>query len=370
MRSVARSKFRRTFFVGKVIIYTSIFFVIGVVALLFIGSTEEVVIARGVVKPRFDFEVHAPEVGVVGPLKMRGSQPAKPGEYVRAGDSVNVNEIILQMDDKKLQDELVRKRSQITEAEGLLEVLKRKTARLRKDPAQSDQYRFAKNDLEVAQKEVEAEQREVARMESLVKNGVASQAELDKEKVKLEQAMGRLKTAQEKVKIFELGLSQDMLGEMQAETDLQEKRLASLREECKTVETSIERYCIRAPVAGEVVFHAKKPGEAVTPGELLFIIAKGPDTEIHAYVEENQIYKVGLGQRVHIYPTAFDWRQYGEAKGTVTDISPYAKEVGGSNQFWVRIVVEEWPLPLKFGSSVTAHIVVSRRGLLDMLLTR
>jgi multidrug resistance efflux pump len=241
---------------------------------------------------------------------------------------------------------------------------------MKKDPAQSDQYRFARTELEVAVKEAEAEQKELDRIQSLVREGVASQAELDKQKVKLEQASGRLKTAHEKVRILNLDLSKDVVAEAGAELALQEKRLASLKEERQTIASDIERCKIKAPISGEVVFAPKKPGEAVTPGELLFIIAQTSDAEIHVYVDEGQIHKVQPGQRVHIYPTAFDWRKYGEAKGTVTEVSPYAKELEGGNQFWVRIVVSETPLPLKFGSSATVHVIVSERGLLDMLMNR
>ena len=358
MRPVERSQFRRTFFVGKVIIYTTIFFLIGVVALLFIARTEEVVIARGMVKPRFDYEVHATEGGVLVDVKFLG------------GEAVKTGEPMAQLDDQKLRDELTTKKGQMTEADGQRNVLELKVARLKKDPAQSDQYRFARNELEVAQKEVEAEEKEVARVTTLVRSGVASESEYEKEKVKLDQARGRLKTAEEKVRILNLDLSKDMLAEASAELTLQEKRLASLKEECKTIEDNVERCKIRAPISGQVVFSAKKPGEAAVPGELLFIIAQGSNAEIHVYVDESQIHKVELGQRVHVFPTAFDWHKYGEAKGTVTEIAEYAKEVGGSNQFFVRIVVEETPLPLKFGGSATVQIIVSKRGLLDMLMTR
>jgi multidrug efflux pump subunit AcrA (membrane-fusion protein) len=118
LRALERSKFRRTFFVAKVIVYTSIFFLIGVVALLFVARTEEVVIARGIVKPRYDYEVHATEPAVLVDVKFRG------GEAVKAG------ELMAQADDKKLCDELTRKKGQIIEAEGQLGVLQLKVARL------------------------------------------------------------------------------------------------------------------------------------------------------------------------------------------------------------------------------------------------
>jgi len=408
VRPVERSHLRHTFFVGKVIIYTSIFFIIATIAILLIARTEEVVIARGTVKPRFRCEIHALDAGVLVDVKFKG------------GESVKAGELLAQLDDKKLTDEKVRKQGQIAEADGQVTVLQKKLAddlakkksliteaeaqlsilqmkgnRLQKDPAQTDQYRFARTELEVAEKEVEAEQKEVTRVDALVKENVAAPAELDREKVKLEQAEGQLKTAQEKVRILNLNLSKDTLAEAQgelvlqeqrlsnlkgelktvqssteAEIALQEKRLAGLKEELKTLETDIERCKIKAPVAGEVVFSGKKPGEAVTPGELTFIVAQGSEARLDAFVDEAQIHKVGFGQLVRIYPTTFDYREYGEAKGTVDEILPYAQTIGGANQFEVHIIVHETPLPLKFGSSATAHIVVGERGLLDMLLGR
>jgi len=360
VRPVERSRFRRTFFVGKVIIYTSIFFAIGVVVLLYVATSEEDVTVVGTVEPRFHKEVHALDAGVLVDVKFLG------GEMVRA------DELMAQLDDKKLVDELVRKKSQVTEADGQFGVLQMKAKRLQKDPAQTDQYRFARTELEVAQKEVEAENKEVTRMETLVREKVAAPAELDREKVKLEQTEGKLKTAKEKVRILDLDLSKDMLAEAQAEMALQEKRLAGLKEELKTIESNIERCKIRAPISGEVVYSAKKPGESVTPGELIFNVAQGSAAEVHAFVEESQILKVALGQRVRIYPKSFDQREYGEAKGTVTAISSHTEKVPETNQlkFKVWILVDETPLPLKFGTNVDAYIVVNTGSLLDMIIRR
>lgn len=408
MRPVERSHLRHTFFVGKVIIYTSIFFIIATIAILLIARTEEVVIAQGTVQPLNKCEIHALDAGVLTDVRFKG------------GESVKAGELLAQLDDRKLTDEKVRKQGELTEADGQLTVLQKKLAdevakkksliteaeaqlrllqmkgnRLQKDPAQTDQYRFARTELEVAEKEVEAEKKEVARVDALVKENVAAPAELDRERVKLEQAEGRLKTAQEKVRILNLDLSKDTLAEAHAETALQEKRLASQKEEMKTIQSSteaeialqekhlaslkedlktlennIERCKIESPIAGTVVLSGKKSGEAVTPGELIFIIAQSSKARLDAQVDQSQFSKVGLGQLVRIYPTTFDYREYGEAKGRVAEIFPYAQSVGGSNKFEVRINVYETPLPLQFGSGAEAHIVVGERGLLDMLLGR
>ena len=369
MGSVQRSRLRRTFFVGKMIIYLSIFLIVGVVVILWLATSEEEVPASGTVQPRDYREVHATEAGVLVDVKF------KSGETVKAG------ELLAQLDDKKLCDELARrkndlihKKNQIAESEAQLAVLQIDLDRLKKDPAQADQYRFARTELEVAEKEVEAERTEVARAESLVRDKVAAQAELDREKVKLEQALGRLKTAQEKVKILDLNLSKEVVAKAQAELALQQKRLDSLKEELKTmaeelqtVEGDIERCRIKAPLAGEIVYSSKKPGEAVAPGELIFTVAQGSSAEVHAFVAESQILKVAPNQMVRIYPKTFDNREYGEARGKVSRVFPSAENVAGVSKVEVRIVVTETPLALKFGTNVDAYIVVNKDTLWNML---
>lgn len=100
-----------------------------------------------------------------------------------------------------------------------------------------------------------------------------------------------------------------------------ESSLASARAELSLAEAAVERARIRAPIDGTVLSVLAKFGELVTPSAEAPVVVIGDMTglRVKAEVEEREVTKVKLGQRVVIKGDAFPDRTF---EGTVTEISP------------------------------------------------
>ncbi|MEW6358079.1 MAG: HlyD family efflux transporter periplasmic adaptor subunit [Planctomycetota bacterium] len=407
-----RTAFRRTYVVGRMVIYTSCVFILGLLALMFIARVDETVVARGKVKPRKDVDVYALDAGVLVEV------------YVQPEDVVKVGAALAKYDDKAARDEMATCEAEIAEARTALAAAEKavrdelaackdetdqaraslaaadaKIARLERDPL-PEKLKFTDAERKIAQTHLATAEREFQRVAKLFESGIAAKAQYDEAKSKYELAKTESQIAEGKEAIVDQGLAKAILDEAKAERQqitvkidslvdrskrIEEKlkaererftvRIDSLLAKSKRTQEKLERTLLRAPAGGQIVLADKdsgdlvKAGVSVKPGDRLFTIATGSEREVHLWVSEDKINKVvGKGLPVRIRSSAFDYQKYGEALGHIDDVALYATEKEGSKMFWVRAVVDESPMPLPFGSSVTAYIVVSRRTLLDMYI--
>ena len=356
----SRTRFRRTFFLGRMVIYTSCFFIVGVVVLLFVARIDETVVARGKVKPRKDVEVRALDPGVLIEV------------YVQPEDVVKSGEILAKYDDKTVRDELAACREEIAEAKAFLATADAKMAKLEHDPL-PEKLRFTDAQRKIAETRLATAEKDYTRLAKLHRTGIASRVEYEESKTRYELAKSEHVIAAGKDNIVDEGLAKAIINEAKAERSKISVKIDALQEKEKRILEKLDRTLVRAPIGGQIIRADKgggeliKPGVCVKPGDQLFVIATGHEREIHLWVPEDKIYKIGKGQPVRIR-SVFDYQKYGEAMGHVDDVSLYATEHDGGKQFWVRAVVDESPFPLPFGSSVTAYVVVNRRTLLDMYI--
>lgn len=357
----SRSNFRRVFFIGRFLVYASIFFCLGILALLFFATCDETVTAKGKVKPRKDVEVRALDAGILTEV------------YVRPEDIVKVGETLAKYDDKAIRDELATCNDEIAQAKAELVASDAKIVKLQSDPL-PEKLKFTEAERKMAETQLEAAEKELNRVVGLAKLGIASRAAYEEAKSKYELAKTEAQIAAGKEKIVDKGLETAILNEAKAEREKIAVKIELLKDKVKRIQEKLDRTLVRAPAGGQIILadtgggELVKPGISVKPGEPLFTIATNDEREIHVWVPEDRIRKVEKGQPVRIRSEAFDYQKYGEAIGHIDEKALYAADQQGAKLFWVRAVVDESPFPLPFGSSVTAYIVVARRTLLDMYL--
>ncbi|NOZ23935.1 MAG: HlyD family efflux transporter periplasmic adaptor subunit [Planctomycetes bacterium] len=357
----SRTRFRRTFFLGRMVIYTSCCFILGILALMFFAKIDETVVTRGKVKPRKDVDVRALDVGVLIEV------------YVQPEDIVKAGEILAKYDDKIVRDELASCKEDIAEAKATLAAADAKLARLERDPL-PEKLRFTDAERKIAETRLATTEKDFMRLARLFKNGIVSRADYEEAKGRYELAKSETQIAVGKDSIVDEGLAKAIINEAKAERAKITVKVKSLTDKARRIQEKLDRTLVKAPIGGQIILADKgsgdliKPGVSVKPGDRLFTIATGVEREVHLWVPEEKIYKIGKGQPVRIR-SVFDYQKYGEARGHIDEVSLYATEKdNGQKLFWVRAVVDESPMPLPFGSSVTAYIVVNRRTLLDMYI--
>jgi RND family efflux transporter MFP subunit len=132
------------------------------------------------------------------------------------------------------------------------------------------------------------------------KNGVASQADLEKAQAALELALIEAGRKKDEVQAATKGLTQ-------AEVDVKIARLA------------LEKTRVRAPFAGIVTDLKLSPNERLDPGRELFTLVDISRIKVKAKVLESEVGKVVAGREVDLRFSAFPQRTF---KGRIEAVSP------------------------------------------------
>ncbi|MBM4085050.1 MAG: HlyD family efflux transporter periplasmic adaptor subunit [Planctomycetes bacterium] len=357
---MARAPIMRRFVVFRIVTLSSLLFLGSVIALLFFARIEEHVTAYGHVEPLYPEEVRALVPGVV--LK-------RCFDY---GEVAKVGNIVVRLDDKALYDQLVRQKENLEKAEAKLLSARKKHEVLLKNPL-PEKFLVTPEELQKAEVNVARTKKELEVADGLAKQGLLATAEVDRANSNYQAALADLKMAQSRHEIVKAGLGNSTIEASEAEIAVLEKDVASIQRECERLQLDVNRATVRSPVNGQIVDFGVCEGEAVKPGDVLFVMTTGPETRLRLRVDEESIIKVGKEQFVWIYSSAFSYRKYGIGEGIVYEIAQCPPERTSSGAvtkpyYEVKVKVTESPLPLPLGSSAQGKIVVAHKTILELLL--
>jgi multidrug resistance efflux pump len=157
-------------------------------------------------------------------------------------------------------------------------------------------------------------------------------------------------------------------------TNLFEEMTAALNQELKDK----DRYAIISPVSGTLdQFSGIYKGSPIQTGNLLAVIS--PDSTLYAevYVSPRNIGYISKDMPVNIQIGSFNYNEWGIISGKVTEISSdFMTDASGSNAFYkVKCNLEKNYLirkngikgVLKKGMEISAHFMITRRSLFDLL---
>lgn len=349
------SKIAQRFFMFRVITLSCACFVVGAIVLLFIAKAEEEVVGRGRVEPYCSEDVRAPHTGVLREVL------CEPGDVVAKGQP------LARFDRTKSLAQLAQLRDELRKVDAELALSRMKLERTKKD-ALPEKLRSTEMEMRKTKAAVALAEAELKRREKLFKSGLISASELDQARAAFESRQADLGVVGQKEQIVKSGLSQAIVREAEAGMKVIEERIGGIRREIERVEKELERMTVKAPVAGRIVLLPKEAGESVAPGELICRIAHGSTRKVVAFVDEQNVHKVAVGQPVHVYSSMYSYRKFGLCEGKVEEISTWSEERNGKQFFEVEIAIEKAPYELRFGSTATAHIVVDRRSIIGLLL--
>lgn len=202
---------------------------------------------------------------------------------VEAGQHVRRGQVLARFEDHQLQANVLRARSRLTEA-----VARSSSARARIEAAESQSQ--------------EARVRRDQRI-PLAANGVIAQDEL-------RQAETRLKTTEalERTAVADHNASGAEVATAQAELAL--------------AQADLEAAVIRAPADGRVVQRISEPGVSVVVGQPLVALWIGKGVWVEAWIDEDMLSKVAIGNDVRVTVNSFPGRVFHgkvESIGASTD---------------------------------------------------
>lgn len=227
--------------------------------------------------------------------------------FVDEGALLDKGEPIARLDDREYRLQVERTAAAAAAAEARYRLL------LKGPRAQEIDEALAA--LEAAESEVETQQREYDRIQSLFGKHVVSHAELDKVAFALTDARARRDRARAQL---------DMLKEGSRTEEIEEGR-ARLREAERAqdlAELNLSRCQLFAPIAGRVLSKNREAGETVPAGASIVTLGDLTRPWLNLYVGERDLGKVSLGMKAEVSVDSFPGEPF---TGTVAFIADKAE---------------------------------------------
>lgn len=190
---------------------------------------------------------------------------------------------------------------------------------------------------------------ELSRIETLVANGSAAPAELDRQRA----VRDRLDAQRAALIAQRKGLALDLT-----------TNRAQLAESVASLASDADETAVRSPLDGVLLTRRADPGEVVAPNQILFEVADLSALHVELHVDESDIARVREGAKAsHVAITfyAFEDRVF---DGTVQEILPEPDRA--RRAYVVKVRLASPPADMRNGMTVEANIIVERRD--DVLL--
>ncbi len=200
---------------------------------------------------------------------------------------------------------------EIASAKAAVESNRQTRARLIRGSREEERERAAV-DINAAQSTLNHAKLHYERMSSLVKDGIIARAEGETAQRDYELAQAALKSAEKRAQLVNAPPLPEELNKADADIKAAEERV-------KTLNAQLNKCVIKSPINGTVLRVHLHTGESVSPinPRSLMSIADTTRLRIRAEVDERDIGRISLRQKVKILVDAYPDRQF---SGTVTSI--------------------------------------------------
>jgi HlyD family secretion protein len=351
-----------------------------------------------VIKVSGNFEVTQAEVS----FKIPGKVEAR---FVDEGDRVRVGQPIAKLEARDILEEVALRRAEVEAARAQLmelergfrpeevaqaeAVVERARAHLAELLAGSrpQEIEAAEASLRRARAELERWRSDHERQRQLFQRGVISAREYESVLAAYRVAEAQVREAEERVKLVREGPRKEQIAQARAALKEAQERLAMLREgpRKETIEaararlegakaalaaseTRLSYTTVTSPLNGIVLSKNVEPGEYVAPGTPVVTIGDLENIWLRAYIDEPDLGKVKLGQRVRIRTDTYPEKRY---EGRISFISSQAEFTPKNVQterervklvYRIKVDVPNPTMELKPGMPADGEIVLNEEG--------
>ena len=172
------------------------------------------------------------------------------------------------------------------QVEATIASLKEKT----QNPA--DQVALIRSQLEVQRAQLAQQERELMRMQNLVRGGAATQKQLDDLSALIDQLRKQIAVTENQLKVSLTNINTQNRNVLSQEAPLQKN--------AEAVQEQINQGDIINPIAGTVLTNYALKGEMQTFGKPLYKIANTDVLTLKAYITGDQLSQIRLGQQVTV----------------------------------------------------------------------
>lgn len=250
-------------------------------------SGRHIAAAPGLVEPvTEEREIGSQVVGLIREMRVDENQEVKGGE------------IIALIDNAEQTARAATAKAEVSLRQAELERLV--------NGARAEEKREARAALNEAEASLDLARREYDRRLPLAKSGASPQAALDQATSNLNASKARRAAMAEKLAVLEAGSRAEDIAAARARLRLAEANLA-------LADALLEKTFIRSPVSGTVLRRQRVAGETVTnmPPTPIAIVGDLHGLRVRAEVDEIDVGRVAVGQRVEVIADAFPDKKFG-----------------------------------------------------------
>ena len=267
------------------------------------------------------------------------------------GVRVSKGDVLVRFDSSALERELVKLERDVTLAGLELNGLEKAELPL--------ELKNIEADLTKAKLDYEIESQYLKESISLAKEGLVSDQEIKKQKLKVDEITAKFDTLKLQKKLTEEYLHPSRIEKAKA-------TLASAEQELTLTRGQLDKSIIRAPMDGVTSyrpinvggeFRVVRIGDTVYPNQPFMVLPNIDDLVIHIEVPENELSRVQKGNKVVIYPVAFPRLKLNgvvRSVGAVAQSSPL--HPAWQKYFRATIDLDDTKPQLRPGMSVTANV--------------
>jgi HlyD family secretion protein len=257
---------------------------------------------------------------------------------VKEGDRVKAGQLLIRLDEAEAQSQLAHARAQERAAEADMSAIRRGGSQ---EEILTNQSGIAK-----AKAELEASQRNLEALKKLETTGAASAGEVEEAQNRVTRAQADLKLLQEKTNGRYSG----------PEIERAQAAVTDARAAVAAAEDIVRHANFVSPNAGIVYSVPVKKGAFVNSGDLLLQLADLQKMQVHAFVDEPEIGKLRVGQKVTLTWDAIPGRTWtGEVSHVPTTVVPRGTRSVGE----VVCNVDNGDLTLLPNTNVNVNVIIA-----------
>lgn len=290
--------------------------------------------------------------------------------YVREGDKVKKGDIILRFRTYGTDHKINYQTSRLNDLEAHLADLSVLSAgkcpeRFQSPARQQEYIYFNKRKKELETMVAQAE-KEYERNKNLFEKQVIAEEEYDGYYFKLKGQQNELAS-----------LIQNQISTWQTELNNYRNSYNEMNSSLKQEIKEKDLYIVRSPVDGTIdQFSGVYRGSNIQTGQTIAMISPDSTLCVEVYATPRDIGFMSVGMPVKVQVESFNYNEWGTIAGTVTDISSdFLTDAQGYSFYKVKCQLERDYLQLKNGRkgqlkkgmNVSAHFMIARRSLFDLL---
>lgn len=226
---------------------------------------------------------------------------------VDEGETVRAGQLVARLEDNELKDERsARSADQRAAQAGLADL-----------QAGSRREEIAQGEAALARMKADADRlaRDAVRAEGLYRREVIALKDLEAARAGRDASGAAVREAEQRLKLLRIGPRPDAVQEKRARAEAASAGLA-------LAETRLAQSVLNSPLAGLVLAKHAEPGEMLAPGAPVVTVGKMDEVWLRAYIPENELGRVKLGQVVRVTVDSWPGRVF---EGRIGFISPEAE---------------------------------------------